>query len=80
VRLTKDEFEGWLSHPTTEKFRRYLFDLRATHKEDWALNNIAPNAWDEYRVKCGLLKELCEIDFETIDRFYETETPASEAQ
>jgi hypothetical protein len=76
--LTDDEFDAWKAHPTTPKVLRYLFDLRASLMEAWAEGGIATDAWPEYQAHCALLKQLSEIDFETIDQFYHPPTEAAD--
>ena len=76
--LTEEEFQAWKAHPTTPKVLRYLADYRAHLMEAWAQDQL--EAPKEARAWCSLLKQLSEIDFETIDQFYHPpeDTPASQ--
>lgn len=69
-RLEAEEFEAWLTHPTTVKVNRYLQELEMNIRDQWANGE----AWtDEMRRYVVDLEDFRTLEFEAIEAFYASE-------
>lgn len=76
--MTKEEFDGWKTQPETKYFLNYLKDAREYMKERWAEGDFTFESDEVSNVKnidaicrAQIYKDIIEMDFEQIDRFYQ---------
>ena len=69
--MTKDEWVSLAGAPGWPKLKQYLRDVRERSKENIAEGNISGVRLTETILQCQLLKDLAEMDYETIEKFYE---------
>lgn len=69
--MLKDEWESLVGSTGWPKLRQYLRDVRERSKENIAEGKVCGDKLTETILQCQLLKDLSEMDFDTIQRFYE---------
>jgi len=77
LRLSEQDFIDWRSHAVTEKVRRYLRDLAAHVREQWARGE----GWtEENRRYVDDLDDFEDLRFEDIEAFYASEESDEQAE
>ena len=80
MNITKEQFGEWRQHPATQFFLRYLADWRSD------LERGQFNFWldggqlsDAIRGQINLVKDIEDLHFDAIQKFYEERYNAGEA-
>lgn len=77
--MTKEDWDSLTACPGWSAMRAYLRDFRGSIMNQWAGGKLKGTAGDEAAVRCEILADLAEIDWESIDRFYRPkQEPAQE--
>lgn len=69
--MTRDEWDSLTASSGWPKLKQYLRDARERRKEVIAGGSIRGDKLTEAILQCQVLKDVAEMDFDTIQQFYE---------
>lgn len=74
-RLSKEDFEGWKTHPITRMVRQHLKHREGRIRQDWSQGR----GWTpESQAVVTILSDIEDMSFEDISNFYDEEEPLIE--
>jgi len=82
--FSEADYQGWRHHPVTKMFMKYVSDYRGDlvkqTVEAWEKRALNLTDEMELRGRALTLREITELPFEAILRFYDVEEPSDAAQ
>lgn len=66
--MNHEQWSSLTASPGWKPFQKLLRDFRESIKEQWAVGKV-PNI-DDARARCEILADLSDLDWDSIDRFY----------
>jgi hypothetical protein len=75
MEISQEELAQWRQHPTTQKVLKYLHDYRVQVADN--IGNAVFQGSEPFQdyikeaaMRCDILKDICEIDAQSIMNFY----------
>lgn len=76
--MNREEWESLISTPGWDAMKRYLADYRLSMMEGMAEGNVPAEKMQETIVRCQTAKDLAEMDWATVAKFYNIEDDPKE--